>query len=268
MYNRLLQRQLNYFIEENGNLPESLSPLLQKINESYNQFDQDRKRLERSIDLTSEEMVEMNNQLRQEANRQKALLQQLQEAVIALGLEIPSENEENTQNIDKIALFLKEKIEERNELEEKLKEHTKQLKIAIKKAETANQAKSSFLANMSHEIRTPLNAIIGFSNVILQKAADMQLPASFSADLERVKLSGELLVELINNVLDLSKIEAGKMEVYKEAFNLKNIADRIITIYEPGVQKKGVQLRFDYAGDIPEKIISDETKINQILMQV
>ncbi|MEM7181961.1 MAG: ATP-binding protein [Spirochaetota bacterium] len=268
MYNRLLQRQLKYFVEENGSIPENLTPLLQKINDSYNQFDQDRERLERSIDLTSEEMVEMNTRLRQEANRQKALLQQLQEAVIALGLDIQLESEENAQNIDAIALFLKEKIEERNEFEEKLKEHTKQLKIAIQKAENANQAKSTFLANMSHEIRTPLNAIIGFSNIIFQKASDMNLPISFSNALEKVKLSGELLGELINNILDLSKIEAGKMEVHKEAFNLKNVAERIITIYQPGAEKKGVKLILEYRKELPRRIISDETKVNQILMNL
>ncbi|MEM7182968.1 MAG: ATP-binding protein [Spirochaetota bacterium] len=135
-------------------------------------------------------------------------------------------------------------------------------------AEKANQAKSEFLANMSHEIRTPLNAIIGFSNILQQKSKSMDIHTDLLHHIEKIKLSGELLSELINNILDLSKIDAGKMELSKEILNLKNLVIRIIDIHKQETDRKGIQLQYVYSEGISDTIYSDETKINQILMNL
>ena len=112
-----------------------------------------------------------------------------------------------------------------NSLEESDKIMRKQkddLKIAMQKAQTANQAKSDFLANMSHELRTPLNAIIGYSEMLIEEADDDGLDI-YSEDLSKLNSSGEHLLTLINDILDLSKIEAGKMDLHNEEFDFADL---------------------------------------------
>ncbi|MBF0621001.1 MAG: response regulator [Magnetococcales bacterium] len=142
----------------------------------------------------------------------------------------------------------------------------RRLHAAMQAAEEANRAKSYFLANISHEIRTPLNAILGFSQILLRKKADCQ-PESVRY-LKNICTSGENLSEIINNVLDLSKIEAGKSVVDKEPIDLKLLVQSQYHIFKQRALEKGV--KFSYAIDptLPRGIISDRTKINQILINL
>ncbi|MBF0371197.1 MAG: response regulator [Magnetococcales bacterium] len=140
------------------------------------------------------------------------------------------------------------------------------LQGAKEAAEAANQAKSYFLANVSHEIRTPLNAIVGFSQIILKNQE--KIPRQFRQYLQNILTSGENLAEIISNVLDLSKIEAGKLTVEVEDIDLPLLVQSLFHVNKAQAAAKGVQLRYQLATALPRFVRSDRTKINQILMNL
>jgi signal transduction histidine kinase/CheY-like chemotaxis protein/tetratricopeptide (TPR) repeat protein len=132
-------------------------------------------------------------------------------------------------------------------------------------AEQANRAKSTFLANMSHELRTPLNAIIGFTRIVRRKA-DGVLPAKQTENLDKVLTSAQHLLALINTVLDIAKIEAGRMDVTASTFNLVQLLDQCIGTATPLV-RSGVSLVKAYAAE-PMLVRTDQEKIKQILLNL
>jgi len=127
----------------------------------------------------------------------------------------------------------------------------------------ANRAKSMFLANMSHELRTPMNAIIGYSEMLIEESAELT-PAEFVPDLHKILASGTHLLALINDALDLSKIEAGKMNLVVAPFMIRPTVDAVITTVQPLLQKRGNQLVL-HCPEAPIQIVSDEMRLRQIL---
>src|SRR6266550_5816394 len=122
------------------------------------------------------------------------------------------------------------------EHEKEIQEVNEQLVQSEQRARAATQAKSHFLANMSHELRTPLNAIIGYSEILQEEAKDSGQLDSVP-DLEKIKAAGKHLLTLINDVLDLSKIEAGKMDIFAESFEIKAVVDEVATTIKPSAAK-------------------------------
>ena len=137
---------------------------------------------------------------------------------------------------------------------------------AYEKAEAASRAKTDFLANMSHELRTPLNAVIGYSELINEEATEYNIN-NISEDADKITRAAKHLLSLINNVLDLSKIEAGKMEVYVENIHVYNMLDDIILTSQPLVTSKHNTLVFDASKKLGS-IKSDYTKLKQILFNL
>ncbi len=133
-------------------------------------------------------------------------------------------------------------------------------------AEAANQAKSTFLANMSHELRTPLNAIIGYSEILMEDAEDFGLD-DFLPDLQKIHGAGKHLLSLISDVLDLSKIEAGKMELYLETFEVQAMIEEVVHTIQPLIEKNRNQLQLEIGEDVG-LMHADMTKVRQALFNL
>ena len=136
-----------------------------------------------------------------------------------------------------------------------------ELELAKNQAEQANRAKSDFISSMSHEIRTPLNAIVGFSEFI-QKEED---PKEREEDAKNILMASQTLLEIVNGILDISKIEAHKMEVIETEYELLSILNNLSELMIPRIGDKEIELKCEFASDIPKTLYGDKTKVKQII---
>ena len=174
-------------------------------------------------------------------------------------LQLERKVQERTIELSETNRVLQQEIVERRRIEEALK-------WALNKAESANVAKSQFLANMSHELRTPLNAIIGYSQMLEEEATDLGYE-EFMPDLEKICVAGKHLLGLINDVLDITKIETGKMEFTYENFDLSKFIHELASTIQPLMETKDNAFQINIAEELGE-MYADATKLRQILLNL
>jgi signal transduction histidine kinase/DNA-binding NarL/FixJ family response regulator len=172
---------------------------------------------------------------------------------------------ERTRRLEEQNLYLQQEIAERKKTELALQTANLNLARAKEAAESANQAKSEFLSNMSHELRTPLNGILGYTQ-ILKRSRNLS-PAQ-SEGLEIIYDSGQHLLTLIEDVLDLAKIEARRMEFYLTSIHLPHLLNGIVALIQMPARQKDITLNYEVSSNLPKLVIGDEKRLRQILLNL
>ena len=248
---RLLQRQLKKAELEIESLSPQVIQLLQVINESYLHFEDNRLLVERAMRLSSEELEQKNELLRQETEKQKVLIHSLKTAFKTLSTD---NRELEDDDLLTVANQFSEAVEARKQLEHDL------IKARLV-AEASLETRKLFLANISHEIRTPLNAILGMSGILDQSELDDEQREYLDA----IRSSSEGLLVIINDILDMTKMESGKFTLENIPFNLDHLLRPLLRAQGVKAQQKGIKLELSRDLEVENILVGDPTRINQIL---
>ena len=246
----LLKRQVKKYLDLQGEIPEHLFNFLKSINQSYSLYDSNRELVDRAMKLSGEELFEKNAMLFEEAARQRALINNIKEAIRT----ISPEKEINDDDILRIGEILTNTVNERKEFE-------KQIEESRQKAEESLETRKLFLANISHEIRTPISAISGMSGIL----ADTEISETQKQYVKAIQSSSKSLMVIVNDILDMSKLESGKFSAEFIPFDLRAILDPLYTTYLLRTDEKGIAFSVDYPSDMPKWLFGDPTRLGQIL---
>lgn len=246
----LLKRQVKKYLDLQGEIPEHLFNFLKSINQSYSLYDSNRELVDRAMKLSGEELFEKNAMLFEEAARQRSLINNIKDAIQT----ISPEQEINDDDILRIGDILTNTVKERKEFE-------KQLEEARENAEQSLETRKLFLANISHEIRTPINAISGMSGIL----ADTNISETQKQYVNAIQSSSKSLMVIVNDILDMSKLESGKFSAEFIPFDIRSIVDPLHTSYHLRTDEKGIAFSIEYPEDLPRWVFGDPTRLGQIL---
>ncbi len=246
----LLKRQVKKYLGLQEEIPEHLFNFLKSINQSYQLYDSNRELVDRAMKLSGEELFEKNAKLFEEAARQRSLINNIKDAIRT----ISPEQEINDDDILRIGEILTNTVKERKEFE-------KQLEEARQNAEQSLETRKLFLANISHEIRTPINAISGMSGIL----ADTEISETQKQYVNAIQSSSKSLMVIVNDILDMSKLESGKFSAEFIPFDIQSIVDPIYTSYLLRTDEKGIAFSIEYPENMPKWVFGDPTRLGQIL---
>lgn len=248
---RLLQRQINKCGINISDLDPQWLEFIESVNQSYIHFEDNRSLVERAMRLSSDELQEKNNLLRLQTQKQEVLIEKLKEAFASLANDQEQLNDNNLLNI---ADQFKQAIDVRKKLE-------LDLIRAREVAEASLETRKIFLANISHEIRTPLNAIIGLSEML----SDSALNQEQTEYLEAIKASGEGLLVIINDILDMTKLESGKFSLESIPFDLDGLLKPLVRAMSVKTEQKNIKLILEKDIAVQSQLIGDPTRLTQVL---
>lgn len=200
-----------------------------------------------------------------ELNKLGESLERTRQSLRALFDELETKNLQLNQDIERRVQAEQELERHRDHLEELVHERTTQLQLAKEVAEVASQAKSDFLASMSHELRTPLNAVLGYAQILRR---DKNLAANQAAGLSTIERSAQHLLMLINDLLDLARIEAGKFELHATVIDVRNFLAVVSDIVRVKAEEKNLVFRFDAGENLPSAVRCDEMRLRQVLLNL
>ena len=227
------------------------------------------KMLKRKLERSEFKRSRLETKIDKHAILARRLIEELNDAKTAL-LEVNQDLEQRvkrrTKALRETNELLIQEIKERTTVEQKLRNANDALVIARDGAEKASQEKSEFLANMSHELRTPLTAIIGFAELIAEELEEREM-AGLHGDIGKVHIAAQHLLSVINDVLDLSRIEAGKARIERSAFSLPVLIREVVETIRPLADQGNNNITFEI-GDCPEEIIQDRNKLKQCLINL
>ena len=246
----LLKRQVKKYLGLQEEIPEHLFNFLKSINQSYMLYDSNRELVDRAMKLSGEELFEKNALLFEEAARQRILINNIKDAIQT----ISPEQEIKDDDILRIGEILTNTVKERKEFE-------KQLEEARENAEQSLETRKLFLANISHEIRTPINAISGMSGIL----ADTEISDTQKQYVNAIQSSSKSLMVIVNDILDMSKLESGKFSAEFIPFDIRSIVDPLYTSYLLRTDEKGIAFSIDYPEAMPKWVFGDPTRLGQIL---
>ena len=253
-YHKLLERQLNKLFPERELLPEEMKTLLNTVDRTYKTFERDKQLSEHAFKISEQEYKEVLKNLKKQTDIKIESVLKLKEAILSLDPTALGPVDESQDDLIGAVGFLKNQILKAKILETELI-HAKV------KAEKAATVKSDFLSVMSHEIRTPLNAITGIAHMMMSN----ELPSEQMENMKTLNIAAENLLNLINDILDYSKMEEGKIALNEKNTDLQELMGKIRLSHRGQAEQKGNQLKFYVDNSIPTWVMADELRLGQVL---